>query len=210
VSLTKRKSEAQAQVSIGLDRARQAATRVTPVARNVGATAAQSMQDARDRTLDAVPRVTQSVQKAREKAVPRVTQGVQDAREWTAPKVAQGVLSARVWAAPRIEQAAQTLQETVAPKVSGALTATAQRIEPPAAAVKRRRWPRLLAGLALVSALGGIAAAIARRRNAQLTDDIMMEEEGLTEDGQAPDAARSGDPLLIEAEVGANGKGPVS
>ena len=227
MSLINRKHDAKDQVSVGLDRARQAATRVTPIAKKASAAAAanaaearaaaaQTLLDARDRAVPkvservadakdwAVPRVTQGVQDARDWAVPRVTQGVTDARDWAAPRIAQGVQEARTWAAPHIDHAAQAIQETVAPAVSGALNATARAVEPAAVTAKRRLWPRLLAGFVLAGALGGVVATILRKRNSQV-DDLELDEEVPAE--ASADTGQTDDTLLADAEIGVNGQG---
>jgi hypothetical protein len=73
-----------------------------------------------------------------------------------------GVYGARVWAAPRVERTGQVLQQRVAPRVSAMLMATARRMEP-AAPARRRRWPKILAGLVTLAA-GSVAAAVFRSR----------------------------------------------
>jgi hypothetical protein len=173
MSLMTRKDKARSRASAGLGRARKAATRVTPLAKSAGTTAAQ---------------------------------GVQGAREWAAPRIGHGVEGARTWAAPRIEQAAHSLQENVAPKVSGMLEAAAHRIEPAAAATKRRLWPRLMAGIALVTAAAGAVAAVAaRRRGAKQPDDVMTGDDA---EDTKPESAEDADSDTVMAEAGgSNGKG---
>jgi hypothetical protein len=72
------------------------------------------------------------------------------------------VYGARVWAAPRVERTGNALQERVAPKVSAMLAATARRMEP-APPVRRRRWPKIMAGILMLAA-GSAAAAVLRSR----------------------------------------------
>jgi hypothetical protein len=74
----------------------------------------------------------------------------------------RGVYGARVWAAPRVERTGNALQERVAPKVSAMLVATARRMEP-APPIRRRRWPKIMAGI-LMLAVGSAAAAVLRSR----------------------------------------------
>jgi hypothetical protein len=133
-------------------------------------------------------------------------QGVQDAGEWVRPRLAQGVHHARVWAAPRIEQAGRSISETVAPKVSDMMTATARRVEPDSEARKRRLWPKLVAGAAVITALGGIFAALRRRRVTVLPDDVMPDD--MVDPPQEPDSEQEGEEVIVEAEVGANGHRP--
>jgi len=187
MSLITRKNKAQAQASAGLDRARQAATRVTPMAKSASVTAAQGVND------------------AREWAAPRIERSVNDARGWAAPRIEQAAQTLQESVAPKV---AQTLQETVAPKVSGMLTATAHRIEPSVQAPKRRLWPRLVAGLAVATAAGGAIAAIVRRRNARLPDD-MMPDDDMPQDAAEADASQLSEQAMADAELGANGKGPL-
>jgi hypothetical protein len=84
--------------------------------------------------------------------------GAAGARTWATPHVHR----ARSWAAPRVESAGHAVRDTIAPKVSDALVSAAQRLDhtPPA----RRRWPKLLGGIALFAAAGSAAAAVAIRR----------------------------------------------
>jgi hypothetical protein len=205
VSLRTTKEQAQAQASAGLDRARQAATQVRPAAKDAAAGAAARLAP-----------LARNASTAATQAGAAATQGVHDARDWAAPRIAQGVHDAREWAAPRIEQAGHVISETVAPKVTGVISdtvapkvnevmsATARRIEPTGDTVKRKLWPRLLAGLALASALGGVIAIVLRKRSAQLTDDVMDDEAS-----EAPaQAQEDSEEVIVEAEVGANGDGP--
>lgn len=74
---------------------------------------------------------------------------------------AQGSYRARRWAAPRLDQAGHAVQERIAPGVAEALSTAARRIEP--ARPRRRRWPVLAAGIALLAA-GGAAAYLRSRR----------------------------------------------
>ena len=67
----------------------------------------------------------------------------------------------RSWAAPRVERTGQVLQDSVAPKVSAWLSLAARRLEP--AKPRRARW-RKLAGLSVLTAAAGAAAAFARNR----------------------------------------------
>ena len=215
MSLTTRKKQAQAQASAGLDLARQTATRVTPVAKDAAARVTPAVKDASAKispaVQDAAAKVTPLAKTAGETAKQAgvaAAQSAQSAGEWVRPRIEQGVHHARVWAAPRIEQAGHSITETVAPKVSGMMTATARRVEPDSEARKRRLWPKLIAGAALVTALGGIFAALRRRR--VLPDDVVMAEGGLDDmpGPQEPDSEREGEEVIVEAEMGANGHRP--
>jgi hypothetical protein len=179
------------------------------MARNTGAAATQGMQNAR---AWAGPRIGQGARDAREWAAPRIERGVHDARRWAAPRIERGVHDARRWTAPRIERAAHAVEETVAPKVSSAMTATARRVDPstsPAGKTSRRRlWIGLVAGAALASALGGIVAVIMRKRAATLACEAMPEDEMATaETEHAPEDGESAEQIMMEAEIGVNGRG---
>jgi hypothetical protein len=199
VSLTKRKN----QVSTGLDQARRAAAQVSPVAKDAAAKATPVAKDAVAR----VAPLAKTAGAAVAQAGVATAQGVQGAQEWARPRIALGVHHARRWAAPRIEQAGQSLSQTVAPKVSGVMTAAARRVEPAGEAGGRRLWPRLAAGLALVSALGGLIAVVLRRRAATLPDDALPDEMGHPP-REPGESEKDDEEVVVEAEIGANGSGP--
>jgi hypothetical protein len=197
VSLTTRKNQAQAQASAGLDLARKTATQVTPLAKNASTTATQSLQSAREW---AAPRVGQGVHHARGWAAPRIEQAGRALTETVAPKVSE-VLTDTV--APKVSG---MLTDTVAPKVSGMLTETAHRIEPSGQAGQRRRWPRLLAGLAIVAAAGGAIGVILRRRSAKLTEDLLADDEVIIQPVPEAREDQDGEPSLADVEAGSNGR----
>jgi hypothetical protein len=94
-------------------------------------------------------------------------QSAEDALAWAAPRVKD----ARAWAAPHVEQAglavrdkiAPAISEKIAPTISSALVEAAHRLDD--SAPRRRRWPRVLAGIAMLAAAGSaVAAAVLRRR----------------------------------------------
>ena len=68
----------------------------------------------------------------------------------------------RAWAAPRVERTGRVLQDSVAPKVSALLSSAARRLEP--TKPRRPRW-RKLAGISVLTAAAGAAAALARNRS---------------------------------------------
>ena len=76
----------------------------------------------------------------------------------------RGTHKARAFAAPRVERAGQAVEDSLAPKVSAMLSSAAQRLEP--AKPRRRRW-RKLAGISLLTAAAGAAAATFRDRAKQ-------------------------------------------
>ena len=69
--------------------------------------------------------------------------------------------SARVWAAPHVERTGIAVRDNVAPKVSSLLVTTARKLEKPEP--RPRRWPRMLATMAMLAAAGSAAAAVAMR-----------------------------------------------
>ena len=75
----------------------------------------------------------------------------------------QGVHRTRVWAAPRVERSGQVLEERVAPKVADVLASTARRLEP-APPSRRRRWPKVLAGMVMLGVGTAVAAVLRSRR----------------------------------------------
>ena len=99
------------------------------------------------------------------------------------------VRQTRAWAAPRVERTGLVLQHSVAPKVSAWLSLAARRLEP--AKPQRARW-RTLAGISLLTAAAGAAAAFARNRKQSdsispvaVTDAVNMASGAATSDGQA-------------------------
>lgn len=90
--------------------------------------------------------------------------GARSAATWAAPRVN----GARAWTAPRIEWSGLAIRDTVGPRIYEVLTEAARRVEvTPRADVDapRRRWSRILAGGAVLTAVGAAAAIVLRRRN---------------------------------------------
>jgi len=79
------------------------------------------------------------------------------AADWAIPRVGR----ARAWMAVRAARGSVSVQETVAPRVSSMLTAAARRLDPPKQ--RARRWPRVLAGAAMLAAAGAAATAMMLR-----------------------------------------------
>ena len=124
------------------------------------------------------------------------------AAAWAAPRVN----GARAWTAPRIERSGLAIKDTIAPKISEALTATARRVDVTTprldVAARRRRWPRVVAGTAILAAVG--AAIVLRRRKHDRTRGAAREAAGArtgpqtAQDGQPSANAHGGD---AEADV---------
>jgi hypothetical protein len=110
--------------------------------------------------------------------------------------------SARVWAAPRVERTGITVRDTVAPKVSDVLVATARRLEK--SEPKRRRWPRRVATVAVLAAVGSAVAALAVRRRTYSPDfgpvSPVPDSTGLGSTATTPETA-DGEQAAAEAEV---------
>lgn len=116
--------------------------------------------------------------------------------------------SARVWAAPHVERTGVAVRDNVAPKVSSLLVTTARRLEKPPPAP--RRWPRMLATMAMLAAAGTAAAAVAMRRRAySLGYDTVSPVPGSTGLGAtATQETATGDQARPESE--ANGQHPMA
>jgi hypothetical protein len=125
--------------------------------------------------------------------------GTRRTAAWAAPRVN----GARAWTAPRIERSGLAIRDTIAPKICDTLTATARRVDvtPPLVVnvTVRRRWPKVMAGTAVLAAAGAAAALVLRRRN----NDKARETPGeAAETGTAPQAAQDG-----QLRAGAAGDG---
>ena len=109
------------------------------------------------------------------------------AAAWAAPRVN----GARAWTAPRIERSGLAIKDTIAPKISEALTATARRVDVTTprldVAAPRRRWPRVVAGTAILAAVG--AAIVLRRRKHDGTAEALGEA---TDARTGPQTAQDG------------------
>lgn len=128
-------------------------------------TSAQAKQRALDTASQVVPMAKNAGLAARQSA--------EDAVAWAAPHVKD----ARSWAAPHVEQAglavrdkiAPAISEKIAPTISSALVEAAHRLDD--TQTRRRRWPKVLAGIAMFAAVGSaIAAAVLRRRRPDFAD----------------------------------------
>jgi hypothetical protein len=119
------------------------------------------------------------------------------AAAWAAPRVN----GARAWTAPRIERTGLAIKDTIAPKICETLTATARRVDVttprPDVTAPRRRWPRVVAGTAMLAAVGAAAAIVLRRRN----DDGTC---GAARAGEAS-GARSGPQTAQDGQISADG-----
>ena len=128
-----------------------------------------------------------------------VQDGTRSAATWAAPRIN----GARAWTAPRIERSGVVIKDTIAPKIGEALTATARRVDVAAprldVAARRRRWPKVMAGTAMLVAVGAAAAIVLRRRKDDGTWGVSGEA---AEVGDGPSAAQDG-----QLRVGTDGAG---
>jgi hypothetical protein len=130
--------------------------------KNTGAAAKQRALD----TASQVPVMARSAGQTAKTAGLAARQSAEDAVAWAAPRVQD----ARSWAAPHVEQAgvavrekiAPAISEKIAPTISSVLVEAANRLDP--APPRRKRWPRVLAGFAMVAAVGSAVAAVMLRR----------------------------------------------
>jgi hypothetical protein len=124
------------------------------------------------------------------------------AAAWAAPRVN----GARAWTAPRIERSGLAIKDTIAPKISETLTATARRVDVTAprldVTAPRRRWPRVVAGTAMLAAVGAAAAIVLRRRKDAGTSGAPGKAaDARTGPQTAQDAQTSGDAHGGDAEA---------
>jgi hypothetical protein len=121
-------------------------------------TVAVAAQRARDAASQAGPIATNAAGIAKNAGL-TARQSAEDAVAWATPRVDD----ARAWAAPYVEQAGLAVRDKIAPAISDALVDAAHRLD--VSAPRRRLWPRVLAGIAMVAAAGSaVAAAVLRRR----------------------------------------------
>lgn len=77
----------------------------------------------------------------------------------------------RAWIAVRADQGSTKVTDSWAPKLSTALAMTARKLDPPKP--RARRWPRMIAGAALLMAGLAAAAAIASKARARRAAEIL-------------------------------------
>ena len=103
---------------------------------------------------------------------------------------------ARAWTAPRIERSGLAIKDTTAPKISEVFVVTARRV---GVAPARRRWPRVMAGTALLAAAGAAVAVVLQRR---ADAGMCGASGGAAGAGSSPQTAQGGQP-----RAGAGGSG---
>ncbi len=122
------------------------------------------------------------------------------AAAWAAPRVN----GARAWTAPHIERSGLAIKDTIAPKISETLTATARRVDVTTprldVAAPRRRWPRVVAGTAILAAVGA-AIVLRRRKDAGTRGAAREAADARTGPQTAQDGQPSGDAHGGDAEA---------
>jgi hypothetical protein len=179
VSLMTRKNTANGGVGSARQRALNTATQVVPMAKNAGMAARHSAEDA-------AMAARHSAEEAAAWAAPRV----KDARAWAAPQLEQAGVAVR-------EKIAPAISEKLAPAISAALVDAAHRLDDSATTARRRRWPRVLGGFAMIAAVGSAIAAIVMRRRPEVAtfgadDRATMPNPG--SDGGATGRGDGGEP----------------
>jgi hypothetical protein len=88
------------------------------------------------------------------------------AATWAKPHVGR----ARAWMAVRAARSSVSMQETVAPRVSAMLAVAARKLDPPRQ--QSRRWPKVMAGTALLAAAAAAVTAMTMRKNARMIRSV--------------------------------------
>jgi hypothetical protein len=114
-------------------------------------------------------KIAMQASKLADRAAPMTKSATKTARRragsaatWAGPHVGK----ARAWMAVRAARGSISMQETVAPRVSAMLAMAARKLAPPKP--QSRRWPKVLAGTALLAAGAAAAAGMAMRKNARM------------------------------------------
>lgn len=102
-------------------------------------------------------KLAEQARPATRKAAMTARQSAGDAANWAKPRVGR----VRSWMAVRAARGSVSVQESIAPKVSSVLATAARKLDPPKP--RSRRWPRVLAGTALLAAGAAAATAMAMR-----------------------------------------------
>lgn len=152
-----------------------------------GSTSQKALNAATHTAAQVVPMAKNAGQAARHGAEAARTWAepqLRAARSWAEPQVR----AARSWAAPRVEQAGVAVRDRIAPTVSGALVDASHRLEGAGEQHQRRRWPRLVAVVAMIAAAASAVAAVVLKRQAE----VVLTPEDQPADGGAT-AASAGD-----------------
>ena len=116
----------------------------------------------------------------------------------------RGLYNARVWTAPRVERTGVAVQERLAPRVSSMMVATARRMEP-VQARSRRRWPAVVAGIAMLVAAATAGGLLRSQRAAAMMN---KSDQGTPPPAPVPPAgsATDGQEKTDTAQADVNGQ----
>jgi len=109
--------------------------------------------------------------KLADQAGPVTRRAAAGAAVWAKPKVGR----MRAWMAVRAARGSVSVQEDMAPRISAMLAATARRLDPPRP--RTRRWPRVFAGTAVLTAGAAAAMAMSIRRRSRFAPPPMEQRQ---------------------------------
>jgi hypothetical protein len=112
-------------------------------------------------------KIAMQAAKLADQAGPMTRKAAAEAAVWAKPKVGR----MRAWMAVRAARGSVSVQEDMAPRISAMLSATARRLDPPRP--RSRRWPRVFAGTALLTAGAAAAMAMSIRRRSRFAPPPM-------------------------------------
>lgn len=119
---------------------------------------------------------------------------------WAKPRVGR----VRAWMAVRAARGSISVQEHVAPRVSSVLSAAARRLDPPAP--QARRWPKVLAGTALLAAGAAAATALAMRgKSKAMPASGPQRQQAKGASAQRSPMTSPADTQRVRSESGVNG-----
>jgi hypothetical protein len=164
-------------------------------ARNAGGSARQRALDTATQVVPMAKTAAMAARHSAEDAAMAARHSAEDAAAWAAPRVKD----ARSWAAPQLEQAgvavrdkiAPAISEKLAPAISSALVDAAHRLDDSVPAARRRRWPRVLGGFAMIAAVASAVAAIMMRRRPEAS--TYGAEDHVTMPNPGPNGATAAD-----------------
>lgn len=126
-------------------------------------------------------KIAMHASKLTDQARPMTKKATITAAGWARPRVGR----VRAWMAVRAARGSISVQETVAPRVSSVLAGVARRLDPPRP--QSRRWPKVLAGTALLAAGAAAATAMTIRRRARQKPAPMSRRPPSNVSNVAPD-----------------------
>ena len=126
-------------------------------------------------------KIAMHASKLADQARPMTKKATITATGWAKPRVGR----MRAWMAVRAARGSISVQETVAPRVSSALAGVARRLDPPRP--QARRWPKVMAGTALLAAGAAAATAMALRSRSRRKPPPMSRRPPSNVSNVAPD-----------------------